>query len=104
VTECDEKPGRLGDICRGEVLTVNICNSYRKKWGLEPLPERPAVKRNAKPARKDQKIRGLGDVVAAITKATGIDRLVKAVTGKKGCGCSKRQSALNKLFPFGKQA
>jgi hypothetical protein len=40
-------------------------------------------------------------VVAAITKATGIDRLVKAVTGKKGCGCGKRRAALNRLMPFG---
>jgi hypothetical protein len=39
-------------------------------------------------------------VVAAITKFTGIDRVVKAVTGPKGCGCTKRQNLLNKLLPF----
>jgi hypothetical protein len=67
---------------------------------LPPLPERPARRVNARRKPVDQKIRGLGDVVAAITKATGIDRLVKAVTGKKGCGCGKRRAALNKMFPF----
>jgi hypothetical protein len=102
-SECDQLPGRLGEICRGEVLSVTMCNSYRKKWGFGPLPERPARRVNARRKPADQKIRGLGDVVAAITKATGIDRLVKAVTGKKGCGCGKRRAALNKLMPFGRR-
>jgi hypothetical protein len=36
-------------------------------------------------------VRGLGDVVAAVTKAVGI----------RPCGgCAKRQAALNKLVPF----
>jgi hypothetical protein len=47
-----------------------------------------------------QPSRGLGDVVAKITHATGIDKLVKAVTGKKGCGCKKRAAKLNEKFPF----
>lgn len=38
-----------------------------------------------------QKVRGLGDVVAALTKAVGI----------KPCrGCKQRQSWLNKLIKF----
>jgi hypothetical protein len=38
-----------------------------------------------------QPMRGLGDVIAAATKAVGV----------KACaGCKKRQAALNKFIPF----
>lgn len=37
--------------------------------------------------------RGLGDTVAKITKAVGIKQT-------PGCGCAKRQEALNKLVPY----
>lgn len=40
-----------------------------------------------------QKMRGLGDVVAKVASAVGIK-------AKNGCGCKKRQEALNKLVPF----
>jgi hypothetical protein len=43
--------------------------------------------------------RGAGDVVHAITTATGIAAAVKAVTGG-GCGCAKRRAALNAALPF----
>ena len=39
------------------------------------------------------KLRGLGDVVAAVTSAVGI---------RPCSGCKKRQEALNKLVPFNK--
>lgn len=38
---------------------------------------------------------GLGDTVAKITKAVGIDKLVG-----DDCGCDKRQKKLNELFPY----
>jgi len=44
------------------------------------------------------RVQGLGDVIAKVTHATGIDRVVKAVTG--GCGCDKRQSTLNRILPI----
>jgi hypothetical protein len=48
--------------------------------------------------------RGLGDSIAKITKATGIEKAVKtvakAVTGSEECGCSKRQDTLNRVFPY----
>jgi hypothetical protein len=34
-----------------------MCNSYRKKWGFGPLPERPARRVNARRKPADQKIR-----------------------------------------------
>jgi hypothetical protein len=52
-----------------------------------------------------EKIEGLGDLVAAGTKATGIDKVAKFVSNKMGksdCGCKKRREALNKKFPFKK--
>lgn len=46
--------------------------------------------------------RGLGDVVADFTKATGLDKLAEKyeeVTGKE-CGCRKRRETLNRLVPL----
>ena len=45
------------------------------------------------------KQKGLGDTVAAITKATGIEMLVKSIFGEN-CGCDARQEMLNELFPY----
>ena len=41
---------------------------------------------------------GLGDSIAKITKATGIDKLAKKVLGED-CGCEERRKKLNQLFP-----
>ena len=49
----------------------------------------------------DGPARGLGDRVAAVTRATGIAaaaRVVSRVTGKP-CGCARRRAALNAAFP-----
>ena len=49
------------------------------------------------------KSKGLGDSIAKITKATGLDnaadKAAKAI-GKSDCGCNKRRQKLNKLFPY----
>ena len=45
--------------------------------------------------------KGLGDTIAKITKATGIDKIVKFVAGED-CGCDERKEKLNKLFPYAK--
>lgn len=40
---------------------------------------------------------GLGDIIAKLTHATGIQKFVKAVTRKKSCGgCKARQMAMNR--------
>ena len=41
--------------------------------------------------------KGLGDRIASFTKATGIDKAVKAVV--KDCGCEERRAKLNAIFP-----
>jgi len=46
-----------------------------------------------------KKSKGLGDSIEKVTKATGIDKLVKFVAGED-CGCDKRKESLNKLFPY----
>ena len=43
-------------------------------------------------------LRGFGDVVAAVTKATGVDVAVKAVVGD--CNCPQRREMLNQKFPL----
>jgi hypothetical protein len=37
---------------------------------------------------------GFGDTIHAITKATGIEKVVKAVAGED-CGCNERKEMLN---------
>lgn len=44
------------------------------------------------------KSKGLGDTIAKITKATGIEWAVKNWVGD--CGCSDRQKWLNEKFPY----
>ena len=48
-----------------------------------------------------KKSKGLGDTIEKITKATGIDKVAKAVLGDD-CGCDERKEKLNKIFPYNK--
>ena len=45
----------------------------------------------------EKKSKGLGDQIAKLTKATGIDKLVHAVV--EDCGCEERRAKLNAQFP-----
>lgn len=45
--------------------------------------------------------KGLGDTISKITKATGIDKVAKAVLGDD-CGCDERKKKLNQMFPYNK--
>ena len=47
------------------------------------------------------KSKGLGDTIEKITKATGIDKVAKAVLGDD-CGCDERKKKLNQMFPYNK--
>jgi len=94
-------------------MTPERCEKIRHK--IERLSQRL----NAVACRKDHnsgsaripgitldlprcKSRGLGDSVAKFTEATGIAKVVKAVSKATGipCGCGKRQEALNRLVPY----
>ena len=48
---------------------------------------------------QEQPSLGLGDTIAKVTKATGIDKLVKFIAGED-CGCEERKEKLNKLFRY----
>jgi hypothetical protein len=52
---------------------------------------------------KNQESKGLGDTIAKMTNAVGLDKvaesLAKAV-GKDDCGCNKRRQKLNDMFPY----
>lgn len=41
---------------------------------------------------------GLGDTIAKVTKATGIDKAIQSITDD--CGCEERRQKLNKLFGY----
>jgi|TARA_R100000656_G_scaffold20197_1_gene18218 hypothetical protein len=47
------------------------------------------------------KPRGLGDRIENITKATGIKSVVDTISTATNvpCGCNKRKTILNKMFP-----
>ena len=53
-----------------------------------------------------QNMGGLGDVIEAVTEATGVKAVVEKVAKATGrdCGCGRRRDALNKLVPFNKEA
>lgn len=55
--------------------------------------------------QKIGKSKGLGDSIAKITKATGLDRMAKdmaKVIGRTDCGCNERRDSLNRAFPYKK--
>ena len=61
------------------------------------------TKKQNKTVRKKRstKSKGLGDTIAKVTKATGIEKVVKFIAGED-CGCEERRIKLNKLFPYNK--
>lgn len=84
--------------CEG--LPVAKCNRYRERHGHSPLPNRTNVHESTADHKK--KPRGLGDTIAAITRATGLDVLAKRTAkllGYSDCGCGKRQAWMNGLWP-----
>jgi len=53
----------------------------------------------------DEQSRGLGDDIAKITHALGLDKITERITdalGIEDCGCDKRQALLNELYPHKK--
>lgn len=48
------------------------------------------------------KSKGLGDTIAKITEVTGIKKIVDTANEILGteCNCSRRQEALNNIFPY----
>jgi hypothetical protein len=54
---------------------------------------------------ENQESKGLGDTIAKVTHAVGLDKVAESVAqamGKEDCGCSKRREMLNDLFPYNK--
>ena len=64
----------------------------------EPKDKRTKAYKDWK-ANQAKESKGLGDTIAKITKATGIEKAVKFIAGED-CGCDKRKEVLNKLFPY----
>ena len=47
--------------------------------------------------------KGLGDTIAKVTHATGLDKAADAIAkamGKDDCGCNKRRKTLNEILPY----
>jgi hypothetical protein len=54
----------------------------------------------------ENKSKGLGDTIAKITHATGLDIVADKIAklfGKEDCGCDRRRKKLNKLVPYNKK-
>jgi len=49
-------------------------------------------------------MKGLGDAVEKVTKATGVKYVVDKVSQATGkdCGCGQRKDTLNRVFPYNK--
>ena len=47
----------------------------------------------------EEESKGLGDTIAKVTKATGIEKIVKFVSGDD-CGCNERKKMLNEKFRY----
>ena len=64
-----------------------------KEW-IATKDSYKALKKNV-----EAKPKGIGDTIAKITKATGIDKVVKFIAGDD-CGCDERQERWNKEFNY----
>ena len=54
----------------------------------------------------NRKSRGLGDTIAKVTKATGLDKVANTMAkaaGMSDCGCGQRRDTLNRVFPYKRQ-
>lgn len=79
------------------------CTSCRDEWAAgPPAPDRPGtwtptLQDRAGPTLRPGRPRGLGDVLARWFARLGIRK-------RKGCGCARRQAALNRWFPFARRS
>lgn len=79
---------------RKDVLRV-ISDQTMEMMKLQGIPIAPQTKELSMSV-------GIGDTIAKITEATGLDKLAEMymkITGKP-CNCKNRQEALNLLFPY----
>ncbi len=60
------------------------------------------MKRTTITGKGTKSINGLGDVVEAVAKVTGVKAAVEAYSNATGkdCGCGRRRDKLNKAIPF----
>lgn len=69
----------------------------------DQIPQKPKDKRTRAykdwVAKYENASTGVGDTIAKITKATGIDKAVEFIAGED-CGCDQRKDTLNHLFPY----
>lgn len=83
---------------RGHYKTIDKrSKDYReyKKW--------KSLKAHYKKLKESvsNKPEGLGDTIAKVTGAIGLDKAVKALVGED-CGCDERKEKLNKIFKYKK--
>jgi hypothetical protein len=70
-----------------------------KEWKASKVPRVDYETFNKRVAEESK---GLGDIVAKVTKATGIDKVVKFIAGED-CGCDERQEKWNKIPMFSRK-
>lgn len=67
------------------------------------LPKQPVSDGRCDTCREySGRVRGVGDVVAIVAKATGVEAVAKSIESATGkpCGCGGRRAALNRSLPF----
>ena len=88
-------------------LRLELYDAMSCKWARDLACRHPQIGGDATPEkcavcpRYAGRVRGLGDVVHAVTTATGIAagaRALERITGTP-CGCAARRAALNAAVP-----
>tara|TARA_R100001510_G_C7655360_1_gene214459 strand:- start:782 stop:1108 length:327 start_codon:yes stop_codon:yes gene_type:complete len=99
-----EKVSRRGISVTPPTISSRHDTGLARSCGLARVEVLRAVPKEEGESINLEVMKGLGDAVEKVTKATGVkyvvDRVSKA-TGKD-CGCGQRKDSLNRQFPFGK--
>jgi hypothetical protein len=91
--------GKLWQLCSGScALKPHTSNNLRYQWDWRAAEI--AAGRDPFPPKQD---RGLGDLIEAAFKATGIKAVIEAWLGKSCQACAARREKLNKLGRWAKR-
>lgn len=73
----------------------------KKKVVKKEVEKSPLSNYEQYKANQEKGSKGLGDTIAKVAKATGLDKAAKFIAGED-CGCDERKDVLNKLFKYEK--
>lgn len=108
--DCSELTGRRLDLCTGQghdgrpAPRQEAVDQWRANHCQRETVQNGSRKSEWNPGLPS---RGLGDSIAKVTHAIGLDAAAESIAkavGAKSCGCKARQAALNRAFPYTPEA